>query len=87
MDRSPSDAQASTRKTPPHPLGTVSAIMLMLGLCAPLGGYAAWLAGHHDPAVNLAALSTLELLTAVGLLALPFAALRLLRVDWQADRS
>jgi hypothetical protein len=86
MDRPTSDAQASLLRKPPRPLGTAPAIMLMLGLCAPLGGYAAWLLDRHSPAVSLIALSPLELLPAIGLLALPFVALRLLRVDWQVDR-
>jgi hypothetical protein len=86
MDRPNSDAQASLLRKPPHPLGTAPTIMLMLGLCAPLGGYTAWLLDRHSPAVSLAALSPLELLPAIGLLALPFVALKLLRVDWQAER-
>ncbi|MBI4988176.1 MAG: hypothetical protein HZC23_05070 [Rhodocyclales bacterium] len=58
----------------------------MMGLCAPLAWYAGRLLDRHGPAASLAGLPPLELLLAVGLLALPFAALRLLGIDWQPDR-
>lgn len=86
MDRPTPDAQDAFLRQAPHALGTAPVVMLMLGLCAPLGGFAAWLLDRHSPAVSLTALSPPEWLLAIGLLALPFAALRLLRVDWQAER-
>lgn len=86
MDRPTSEAQASRLRKPLLPLGAPGTILFMLGLCAPLVWYAGMLPGRHGPAASLADLPPLELLLAMALLALPFAALRLLRVDWQPDR-
>lgn len=83
MDRPTSNAQASSLRKSLLPLGTV---LFMMGLCAPLAWYAGRLLDRHGPAASLAGLPPLELLLAVGLLALPFAALRLLGIDWQPDR-
>lgn len=83
MDRQTSNAQASVLRKSLLPLGTV---LFMMGLCAPLAWYAGRLLDRHGPAASLADLPSLELLLAAALLALPFVALRLLRVDWQPDR-
>ncbi len=58
----------------------------MMGLSAPLIWYAHSLLDLHGPAASLSGLAPLELLLAMGLLALPFVVLRLLRVDWQTER-
>lgn len=62
---------------------TAATMALMLGLCAPVVWYAARLLGSHGPAADLTDLSAAELLIALGLLALPFIALRRLGIAWQ----
>lgn len=86
MDRLTSNAQVSTLRKPLLPLGTAATILFMMGLCVPLCWYAGHLLDRYGATASLAGLPPLELLLATGLLALPFAALRLLRVDWQPDR-
>lgn len=86
MERPTSNAQVSTLRKPLLPPGTAATVLFMMGLCAPLGWYAGRLFDRHGPTTSLAGLPPLELLLAMGLLALPFVALRLLRVDWQVDR-
>lgn len=82
MDRPDSLAQASPRPKPLLCLGAPATVLLMLALCAPLVWYSSRLLERHGPGASLAGLPPLELLTACCLLALPFAALRLLRVRW-----
>lgn len=87
MDRPASGvAQASPRRKPLFCMGATATVLLMLALCAPLAWYASRLLERHGPTASLAGLPPLELLIACCLLALPFAALRLLRVRWQAER-
>ena len=86
MDRPATNAQASILRKLPVPLGKTATVLFMMGLCAPLGWYAGRLLDRHGPTASLAGLPPLELLLAMGLLALPFVALRLLRVDWQVER-
>lgn len=86
MGQPTSNGQASSRRNPLLPLGTVATTALMTSLCIPLAGYVLWLHDRHGPATRLAELALLELLPAMGLLALPFVVLRLLRIDWQVDR-
>lgn len=87
MDRPTSEGQETLlRKPSPRALGTAPTLMLMPALCGPLVGYACWLLERHGPAASLSGLSAPELLGAAGLLALPFAALRLLGVHWHPDR-
>lgn len=86
MDRPTSEAQASRLRKPLFRLGAPATTLFMLGLCTPLAWYAGRLLDRHGPAARLADPPPLELLLAMALLALPFAVLRLLRVDWQPDR-
>jgi hypothetical protein len=85
MDQPATNSQGTAMPKPLLPLGTTMTVLLMLGLCVPLGWYAIWLLGRHDPAVSLSGLPVMELLPAAVLLALPFAALRLLRIEWRAE--
>lgn len=85
MDQPATNSQGTARPKPLLALGTKTTVLLMLGLCLPLGWYTIWLLGRHDPAASLAGLPVIELLPAAVLLALPFAALRLLRIEWQAE--
>jgi hypothetical protein len=84
MDQPVTNSPASATPKALRPLGTTSTILLMLGLCLPLGWYAVRLLDRHDPAASLSGLPVMELLPAAFLLALPFAVLRLLGVRWQA---
>ena len=86
MDRQTSNEPAPTRRAPLLPMGTGATIVFMLGLCAPLVWYTGQLHESHGPIANIAGLPPLELLLAVGLLALPFVVLKLLRIDWQIER-
>ncbi len=85
MDRPTSNRQASARRKPFIPLGTAATTFFMIGLCIPLGWYAHWLQYRHGPAASLFGLPPLELLPALGLAALPFVVLRLLRLGWQTE--
>lgn len=86
MDRQTPSAQALVLRKPRPPLGVAATILLMVVLCAPLAWHADRLIARHGLAARLADLPPLELLAAFCLLVLPFVALRLLRVRWQAER-
>lgn len=86
MVRSISKVQASPPVKSDRPLGKFATILLMIALCAPLGGYAHWLNAHYDYAATLVELTFFELFLAAILLLLPFVMLRLLRVNWQSER-
>ncbi len=83
MDNGEAGVRSQMRRGRQPPLGTAGTVALMLCLCAPAAGYAVLLLDRHGRAAGLADLSAAEWLLALGLLALPFAALRLLRIDWQ----
>ncbi len=86
MDRPTPSAQALVLRKPRPPLGAAATILLMVVVCAPLAWHADRLIARHGLAASLVDLPPLELLTAFCLLVLPFVALRLLRVRWQAER-
>lgn len=86
MDRPTPSAQAQVLRKPRLPPGAAATLLLMVALCAPLVWHADRLIARHGLAARLADLPPLELLAAFCLLALPFVALRLLRVRWQAEQ-
>lgn len=86
MDRPTPGAQAQVLRKPRLPPGAAATILLMVALCAPLVWHVDRLIARHGLAARLIDLPPLELLAASSLLALPFVALRLLRVRWQAER-
>lgn len=86
MDRQTPGKQAPVRPEPRPKQEVAATILLMVGLCAPLVWYVGRLIARHGMAASLADLPPQELLAAFCLLALPFVALRLLRVRWQAER-
>jgi hypothetical protein len=67
-------------------MGAPATLLFMAGLCAPAAWYSGWLVDRHGPAASLAGLPAWELLAGAALLALPFVALRLLRIEWQPER-
>lgn len=86
MDRPTSTGQASARRAPLLRLGTKATALFIISLCLPLVWHAHLLQERLGSAASLAGLPPLELMLALGLLALPFVVLRLLRIDWQAGR-
>lgn len=86
MERQTPSEQARVLQKPRLPLGAAATVPLLIGLCAPLAWQADRLIARHGFAARLADLPPLELLATFCLLALPFVALRLLRIRWQADR-
>ena len=82
-----SNIQASPQVKPGRPKGKFITILLIVAFCAPLGGYTHWLNDRYASTVSLAELTLVELFFAALFLILPFIVLKVLRINWQSERS
>jgi hypothetical protein len=82
MVRPITNVPGSDRRKSHAPLGTVATVLFILSLCFPVIWYVLELLESYGPNQSLTGLALMELLIVIILLALPFLALRVLRVNW-----